>query len=253
MAHIRMIIEYDGTDFFGWQVQPGKRTVQGEIEDALKQVTGKAVRITGAGRTDTGVHARGQVAHFDEMTELPLPRLQKALNAKTGDDIYIKEIDRVGDDFHSRFSAESKRYCYSILQVPSPLRNRYAWYTSFTLDIPSMKRVIPSLLGTHDFRHFSVHNGDENTECCLRNIDISENHGELCICIEGNRFLRKMMRGIIGFMFDVGRGRFAARDVDAALAGDVSDLYFVPARGLVLCSVSYPDNYEVKDKAENNG
>ncbi len=252
MAHIRIIIEYDGTNFYGWQVQPGRRTVQGEIEDALKRLTGKAVRITGAGRTDTGVHARGQVAHFDEVTDLSLARLQKALNAMIGDDIYIKQVDRVAGDFHSRFSAVSKKYCYSILQIPSPLRNRYAWYTSFTLDVPSMKLVIPSLLGSHDFRHFSVQNGKENTECCLKNIDITEDHGELRICVEGDRFLRKMMRGIIGFMYDVGRGRFAARDIDAALAGNVPDLYFVPACGLVLCSVQYPDKYVIEGDPENN-
>ncbi len=253
MAHIRIIIEYDGTDFYGWQVQPSRRTVQGEIEDALKRLTGKAVRVTGAGRTDTGVHARGQVAHFNGVTELSLSQLQKALNAMTGNDIYIKRIDRVTEDFHSRFSAVSKKYCYSILKVPSPLRNRYAWYTSFTLDVPSMKRVIPSLLGTHDFKHFSVHNGKENTECCLRNIDITEARSELCICVEGDRFLRKMMRGIIGFMYDVGRGRFAARDIDAALAGNVPDLYFAPACGLVLHSVDYPDKYVIDDKLENHG
>ncbi|UCC11080.1 MAG: tRNA pseudouridine(38-40) synthase TruA [candidate division WOR-3 bacterium] len=252
MAHVRIIIEYDGTDFCGWQIQPGRRTVQGEIEDALKRLTGKAVRITGAGRTDTGVHARGQVAHFQELSELPLSRLQKALNAMTGDDVYVKQVDRVAEDFHSRFSAVSKTYCYSILQVPSPLRNRYAWYTSFTLDVPSMKRVIPSLLGTHDFKHFSVHNGNENTECCLKKIDITEAHSELCICIEGDRFLRKMMRGIIGFLYDVGRGRFASRDIDAALAGNVPDLYFVPTCGLVLCSVQYPDRYVIEDNPENN-
>lgn len=243
MANIRIVIEYDGTDFHGWQVQPNKRTVQGEIEDALKRLVGKAVRIIGAGRTDTGVHALGQVANFDEAT-YSLSRIQKALNAMTGDDVHIKRIDRVTPDFHSRFSATFKKYRYSILQTPSPLRNRYAWYTSFTLDVSLMKTIIPSLLGTHDFKHFSVHNGDENTECCIQNIDITQTGAELCIGVEGNRFLRKMMRGIVGFMYDVGRGRFAARDVDAALAGDVPDLYFVPARGLVLCSVHYPAVYE---------
>jgi tRNA pseudouridine38-40 synthase len=244
MANIRIIIEYDGTDFHGWQVQPNRRTVQGEIEDALKRLVGKTVRIVGAGRTDTGVHAIGQVANFDEATGLSLSRIQKALNAMTGDDVYIKRIDRVASDFHSRFSASSKKYQYSILQTPSPLRNRYAWYTSFTLDISLMKKLTRSLLGTHDFKHFSVRNGDENTECSIQNIDITETRIELCISIEANRFLRKMMRGIVGFMYDVGRGRFAVRDIDAALAGDVPDLYFVPARGLVLCSVRYPSTYE---------
>jgi len=244
MTPIRIVIEYDGTDFHGWQVQPEKRTVQGEIEDALKRLVGKAVRITGAGRTDTGVHATGQVAHFDEVTDLSLAQIQKALNAMTGDDVYIRSIDRVDDDFHSRFSAISKKYCYTILLLPSPLRNRYAWYTSFTLDVQAMKEVIPSLAGTHDFRHFSVHNGDENTECCIQRIDVTQCQTELCIAVEGNRFLRKMVRGIVGFMYDVGRGRFAARDTDAVFAGDVQDLYFVPARGLVLCSVHYPAVYD---------
>jgi tRNA pseudouridine38-40 synthase len=108
MARIRIVIEYDGTDFHGWQVQPDKRTVQGEIEDALKRLTGKDVRITGAGRTDTGVHAVGQVAHFDEVTDLSPAQVRKALNAMTRDDVYIRSIDRVDEGFHSRVSATSK-------------------------------------------------------------------------------------------------------------------------------------------------
>jgi tRNA pseudouridine38-40 synthase len=244
MARIRIVIEYDGTDFHGWQVQPDKRTVQGEIEDALKRLTGKDVRITGAGRTDTGVHAVGQVAHFDEVTDLSPAQVRKALNAMTRDDVYIRSIDRVDEGFHSRFSATSKTYCYTILRVPSPLRNRYAWYTSFALDVPSMKQVIPCLTGTHDFRHFSVHNGDENTECSIQNIAVTESRLELCITVEGNRFLRKMMRGIVGYMCDVGRGRFAAQETEAVLSGDVQDIYFAPARGLMLCAVHYPAEYD---------
>ena len=252
MARIRIVIEYDGTDFHGWQVQPDKRTVQGEIEDALKRLTGKTVRITGAGRTDTGVHAVGQVAHFDEVTDLPPAQVQKALNAMTRDDVYIRSIDRVDDGFHSRFSAISKTYCYTILRVPSPLRNRYAWYTSFVLDVSSMKKVIPCLTGTHDFKHFSVRNGDENTECSIRNIAVTESRLELCITIEGNRFLRRMMRGIVGYLCDVGRGRFAAQDTKAVLSGDAGDLYFAPAHGLMLTAVHYPAEYDTGSEQANS-
>lgn len=243
MAHIRLVIEYDGTHFNGWQVQPAQRTVQGEIENALQRMLGTDVRITGAGRTDTGVHAAGQVAHFDESGAMPLERIQKALNAMTGDDVYIKRIDRVPPDFHSRFSAVSKRYTYAILQTPSPLRNRYAWYTPFRLDVAAMRGLIPSLTGTHDFKYFSVHNGEGTTECSIQHIEITGTGGDLSISVEGNRFLRKMMRGIVGFMHDVGRHRFCPEDVNAAFAGDLSDLYFVPARGLVLDRVRYPDKY----------
>jgi len=234
-----MLIEYDGTDFFGWQYQPRKRTVQGEIERALQQLTNENIRIIGAGRTDQGVHALGQIANFHTASQLACIRIRDGTNSLIGDDVYVKKIDQVSDDFHSRYSAKCKIYHYHMIFEPSPLKLRYNWFSKYELDISKMEKVKSELIGEHDFRNFSVNNGDDNTICTLHSIDLTENKAEIIIKLSGNRFLRKMVRGIVGFMHDVGRGRFSSDSAHDLFCGKIKKIYFAPPQGLCLVKVKY--------------
>ena len=234
-----MTIEYDGTDFSGWQYQPDARTVQGDIEEALKKLTNRAVRIIGAGRTDQGVHALGQVANFHTDTHLTAYQIKQGINSLTKNDVYIKRVDAVGDDFHSRFSAKEKRYRYQILSEPSPMRMRYSWFTKYKLDVSRMRKVIPYLQGEHDFKNLCAQEEAGNTLCTITGMSLTADAGQSIIEFRGNRFLRKMIRGIVGFMHDVGRGRFTPENIHDVFEGKISDLYFAPPHGLCLVEVKY--------------
>ncbi|MEO0142504.1 MAG: tRNA pseudouridine(38-40) synthase TruA [candidate division WOR-3 bacterium] len=156
MRNFKLTIEYEGTDFFGWQYQPNKRTVQGEIESALKRITKENIRVIGAGRTDQGVHALGQVANFKTESEIKPENLKDALNSLIADDVYIKEIIEVPLDFNARSSAKSKIYQYNIMRKYSPLQRRYFWLVEYTLNLGEMKRAIRYFIGEHDFKNLSV-------------------------------------------------------------------------------------------------
>lgn len=239
MRNLKFTIEYDGTDFHGWQIQPGDRTVQGDIESALQQLLQEPVRIIGAGRTDQGVHARGQVANCSILSSMRSENIRSGLNALTSDDIYIRSIEEVAPDFNSRFCAHAKIYHYYMIPEPSPCMLRYNWFVPYTLDISCMRVVAPHFIGEKDFRHFAVGNGKENTQCTIFDIALTEHESRLIIRIKGDRFLRKMVRGIVGFLHDIGRGRFSPDDVPAAFAGSLKDLYFAPPHGLFLMKVDY--------------
>jgi len=239
MINIRMLLEYDGTDFFGWQYQPHKRTVQGDIETALNKITNETIRVTAAGRTDTGVHALGQVINFFTASKLDLRQMRTALNSLTADDIYVRSISQADDTFHSRYSAKSKVYHYHIIFEPLPLKIRYNWYVSRALDVPYMKKIIPYVVGEHDFRNFSAADGNDNKLCTIFTMNLTEEYLGIIIHIEGDRFLRKMVRGIVGFMYDVGRGRFGPYDIKNVFSGSLQDIYFAPPQGLCLVKVRY--------------
>lgn len=239
MKKIRIDIEYDGTDFHGWQYQPDRRTVQGELEKALQTILNERIRITGAGRTDAGVHALGQVAHFETNNNLDLERLRRAINAKTADDVHIKQIQQAADDFHSRFSAVAKLYQYNIISAPSPCRVRYNWYVKYRLDIERMQEAAHHCLGEHDFKGFSAEDEKENSYCKIYRIGLTEEAQRIIIVVEGNRFLRKMVRGLVGFLTDIGRSRFPPHDIKKALDGVRYDNFFAPPQGLFLMEVRY--------------
>lgn len=239
MQNLRIFIEYDGTDFYGWQYQPNARTVQGEIENALEQLLNAKIRIIGAGRTDHGVHAICQVANFHTSSNLKLHQIKKGINSLTEDDVYIKDIDVVDNDFHSRYSAKTKIYHYYIVLEPSPLKLRYNWFVKHKLNVTKMKKVIPYILGEHDFKLFSANKGKDNTVCTIYNMNLTEDNSHIIIKIEGNRFLRKMVRGIVGFIHDVGRGRFSPGNVKEVFNSKIKDIYFAPSHGLCLVEVKY--------------
>ena len=240
MRNIRMLVEYDGTDFHGWQYQPDEKTIQGELQRALKSITGEDLIITGAGRTDRGVHAYGQVANFHTSSTMGMEDLLRALNATIDKAIVIKRTDEVPDDFHSRFSARSKIYSYRIIFEPSPFELRYCWFVKYKVDLSLLERVFALIMGEHDFANFSAQEeNDKNALCTIKSIRLTNNNGKVIITIEADRFLRKMIRGIVGFAVDVGRGRFAVNDTAGIFQGQTTDLYFAPPQGLFLMEVKY--------------
>jgi len=251
MRNIKLTIEYDGTDFYGWQYQPDKLTVQGEIEKAIKKITNEDIRIIGAGRTDQGVHAFAQVANFKTELKISPEKLKKALNSLTGDNIYIKEVVDVSLDFHARFSAKSKIYQYKIMRQPSPLNRRYYWFVEYKLNLEMIQKVILYFTGEHDFKNLSVAdethgeiqkstpNCTESTVCVVYDLSLTYNDSRIIITIEANRFLHKMVRGIVGTLVDIGRGRFKSDDINNIFAGKIKNLYFAPPQGLCLMEVRY--------------
>lgn len=239
MRNIKLVLEYDGTDFHGWQYQPDERTVQGDLEHALCRLMQKKIRVIGAGRTDQGVHAYGQVANFSTDSAMELLHMKKAINAMTSDDLSVRIIEEVPSDFHSRYSAQAKTYSYYLLHEPSPLRRRYAWILSHHLDTEEMRKTAHLLVGRHDFKNFAVGNGDSTGECTIRDITVEGDSQQTTIMVGGDRFLRRMIRGMVGFLYDVGRKRYQPHDTHKVFDGRLKELFFAPAHGLFLVKVHY--------------
>lgn len=240
MKNIRIKVEYDGTDFSGWQEQPDRRTVQGELQAAARRITGEGIRIIGAGRTDQGVHALGQVAHFFTGSVLSPETIRGGINAVTGPDVHIHVLEEVDLSFHSRFSAQSRVYQYRIARRPSPIRRRFSWPSPYRLDVELISAAMVSFKGRNDFKHFSVQEQPgKNTVCEVRGIDLTMTEDEIIINIEADRFLRRMVRGMVGFLIDIGRGRVDPDDTKKVLSGDMEHVFFAPACGLSLVKVNY--------------
>jgi len=241
--HYRLIVEYDGTEFHGWQLQPDRRTVQGTLETALARLLGQPIRVAAAGRTDAGVHAAGQVVCFHSARQLPLATLRRALNALTPDDLTVCAADTVPDDFDARRAARSRRYVYRIWNrpEPSPFWRRYAWHVPRALDRAAMQSAADALVGEHDFSSFRA------TGCAaahpVRRVLRSalERRGALLAYeIEATAFLRHMVRNIVGTLVEVGQGRRSA-DFAALLAARDRGLAAAtaPAHGLCLVEIRY--------------
>ncbi len=246
MRNIAIQLEYDGTHFVGSQYQAQGRTVQGEAERAWQRLTGEERRWTFAGRTDAGVHAQGQVANVRTITTHSLVTLQKALNALLPPDIVVRAIWEVSAEFHARRSAVERRYRYTILNqvAPAALQRHRWWHVWPPLDLGAMRTAAHYLVGEHDFGSFGVvDHGSTVRNClwghCLR----QERDGYALIVIDlaANGFLRHMVRTITATLVDVGRGKLAARDVQALLAqADRSRVHsMAPAHGLSLMAVQY--------------
>ncbi len=223
MRRFRATLEYDGTEFSGWQLQPDARTVQGELEAALERVTGALSRPTAASRTDAGVHARGQVAHFDSDTRLSPLELRRALNAELPRDAALLELREVPPSYHARRDATGKRYVYRILArgSPSPLRRRFVWHLRQRLDLPGMQAASAALLGRHDFAAFRGVPGGapaEDTERTLDRLEWLRDGDELVLVAEARSFLRHMVRNVVGTLVEVGAGRLAPASIPGILA-----------------------------------
>lgn len=247
----RLTIQYDGTDFHGWQVQEGGlRTVQGELERVLSLIEGRKVDVHGAGRTDAGVHAEAQVASVRLGRGLTPERLRDAVNGNVGRDLRVIEAAEAGDDFHARYSAKGKTYCYRVFneRFVSPFWSRYAHGETRPLDVERMRRAARLFLGEHDWTAFSAAQTDVGSRVRrVTGFDIAERHDargrgrliEMRASAEG--FLRYMVRSMAGTLLAVGRGEMdeetvgrAVRTGERALAGPTA-----PAHGLTLEEIRY--------------
>jgi tRNA pseudouridine38-40 synthase len=249
--NFKLTLQYDGTEFHGWQVQPGgQRTVQGEVAGALSLIEGREVALHGAGRTDAGVHAEGQVASVRLSRELTPEKLRAAVNGNTERDVRVIEAEVAQDDFHARFSALGKTYCYRIFQARfmSPFWARYAHHEARTLDTGKMRELASMFLGEHDWTAFSCAQADVETRVRrVTELEIDERfdergHGRLIeIRVSADGFLRYMVRSIAGTLVAAGRGEIDASRIERALRSRDRSLAAAtaPARGLTLVKVHY--------------
>lgn len=210
-------VEYDGTEFSGFQVQPGGRTVQGELERALSRLNGgKRIRIDAAGRTDAGVHAQDQVIAFSYSGRLSGPRLGRSLEALLPADVSVGRLRRVAPGFQPRYAAVLREYRYSIWNGPrSPLRERYALGVREPLDVPAMRKAAEAFVGRHDFSAFS--RGDRQPIRTLHGVRIRRQGRTITIDVTGDAFLRQMVRSIVAALLRIGRGEATTEDLEAAL------------------------------------
>jgi len=246
VTNFRLTLEYDGTDFDGWQIQAGgRRTVQGSLQEGIAQVTGRLVQVEGSGRTDAGVHAWGQVASVQLETRLDASTLQRALNGVLPRDISVTEAVAAPADFRARGDARSKLYCYRFWNgaTPSPLRARFSSWEPRPLDLEAMRAAARALSGRHDFASFQAAGSSvAHTVRTLSRLELhGEVRGEIDLLAEGNGFLRHMVRNIAGTLVEVGLLRRAADSMPALLAARDRRRAgpTAPAAGLALVRVHY--------------
>ena len=246
----KLLIQYDGTDFHGWQVQGSERTVQGELQRVLSLIEGADVHVAGSGRTDAGVHAEGQTASFKMSKSFTPEKLRGAINGNLWRDVRVLSVEKMPDDFHARFSAKGKTYVYRAINAPviSPFWVRYAHHETRPLDVARMREASRFFLGEHDWTAFSSANSDSENK--VRTVsdfsveaiwDARSNSSLIELRITGNGFLRYMVRSFAGTLLEVGRGE---KDFDtiqtAIVTGDRSLAGITaPAHGLTLVKVYY--------------
>ena len=258
MQNIKLTLAYDGTDFSGWQIQPGQRTIQGALSDVLENLTKQRLHIQGAGRTDAGVHAAGQVANFKTEAELSAGEFQRAFNALLPSSIRIIAAEEAEPDFNARWNAVAKTYRYRIFRgrVVSPFLWRYVQHDCFPLDFNAMAEAARRFEGEHDFTSFAASTGSEEedrdrtmTRVIYRSemsrADNGDSPGtaeEWIYTVRGKSFMRHMVRKIVGTLVDVGRGRLQPEDIvrtfelrDRSKSGPT-----MPPQGLCLVEVEYP-------------
>jgi tRNA pseudouridine38-40 synthase len=243
----KIIIEYDGTRYHGWQIQPNGISIQEVLQKTLQKITKEKVTIFASGRTDAGVHAEGQVAHFSSSARMTCRDFIMALNSLLPSDIVIKKVEEVADDFHAQYSAIRKSYRYTILNRdhPSALEHHRSYYTQFPLNVDDMRQAALCLVGLHDFSAFRARNcsGRSPIKELFRFEIIQEPEGFIKIHVEGSGFLKYMVRNLVGTLIMVGHGKMAATEVEKILhsrdrqqAGPTAQ-----SHGLCLVKVVYPD------------
>lgn len=245
--NLKLTVEYDGTAFFGWQVQAGRKTVQGELERALLEITGRKTVIIGSGRTDAGVHAVGQVANFKTACRIPAHKWPHALNAHLPETITVTAAAEVRDDFHSQFQAKEKTYRYTILNrdIPSALRRNRVHLIRKPLDLEKLREGATHLVGTHDFRAFgSDMSKKERTTRTLHAVTVEAVGDEIRLDFTGDGFLYNQVRAMVGTLLDVGFGKQPPSWIRTVIDGRdrTKAGANVPAAGLCLMRVAYDES-----------
>lgn len=248
--NFKLLIQYDGTDFRGWQVQPGERTVQGELQRVVSLIEDAEVYVCGSGRTDSGVHAEGQVANIKLQKSFTPERLRGAINGNLWRDLRILQVEKAADDFHARFSAKGKTYVYRVINAPviSPFWSRYAHHEARPLNVNQMNEAAKYFLGEHDWTAFSAAQSDSENR--VRNVtnftvetvwDTRAQSQIIEFRITGEGFLRYMVRSIVGTMLEVGRGEKDFDTIQTAIVSGDRNLAgaTAPAHGLTLLKVFY--------------
>jgi tRNA pseudouridine38-40 synthase len=245
---VQLVLHYDGSAFAGWQLQPDRRTVQGEVERVLAELCGRRIVAQGAGRTDAGVHARGQAVGVQVPERWTAHDLRRALNALLSHDVWVAAAHEMRPAFHARFSATSRRYAYHVGTddgVMSPFRRRFEWAYRRPVAREALDAAAATLVGEHSFRAFAVRGTapvEDSHRCTVLDARWCDRAGGLTFHVEANRFLHHMVRFLVGTMLDIASARRPgddlARLLEAASNDDVSAL--APAHGLVLMHVEYP-------------
>ena len=243
MMNYKLKISYNGENYSGWQIQPNKKTIQGEIEKSLKDLFGKKIDLIGSGRTDSGVHAHNQIANFHFNTNIPEEKIAKAINSKLSNDIYIKTCKRVTNDFHSRFDAINRHYIYNISSQFCPFNYSYEWYIKWkNIDFNILSKCSEMIVGEHDFISFCKSSSIKESNACIVeksmwNID----NNKMIYEIIANRFLHHMVRFLVGTMIEVSRGRISLKDFENLLKGgeNKNKILSAPAKGLFLKKINY--------------
>jgi tRNA pseudouridine38-40 synthase len=245
MRKIKLLLEYEGTRYSGWQFQPNQVSIQGVLESKLHKITKKKTRVIGSGRTDSGVHAEGQVAHFQTTSAMTLQEFLKALNSLLPPDIVVKKVEEAKPDFHAQISATRKTYRYTILNrdYPSALQGWLAHYIATpTLDVTAMRKAVRCLVGKHDFKSFQGSGCTAKTT--LREIyrlSVVKKDGFIRITIDGSGFLKYMVRNIVGTLIEIGWGKWPPEQMQVILKSKNRLLAgpTAPSRGLCLIKVVY--------------
>ncbi len=248
--NFKLLLQYDGTDFHGWQIQENLRTVQGELTAALSLIDGRSVNVHGSGRTDAGVHAEGQVASVDIQREIAPEKLRNAINGNVGKDVRVLQVEEVDPEFHARYSALAKTYVYRIVNGPviSPFWSRYAHHEARKLDRDRMRSAAQLFLGKHDWTAFSAAQSDvEDRVRTISNLEVREQEDErlldpmIEIRVTADGFLRYMVRAIAGTLMAAGRKELDNESILDAIStgGRPLSATTAPACGLTLVSVRY--------------
>jgi tRNA pseudouridine38-40 synthase len=257
MRYFKLTIAYDGTDFHGWQIQSNKPTIQGEIVGVLRRITQEGTIVHGAGRTDAGVHAYGQVGSFRTQSSLSAGEFQRALNALLPPTIRIMQAEEVGPDFNARWSARGKIYRYRLYRgkIVPPMLWRYVLHYPFPLNEEAMREAAARFVGIHDFTSFAASTGSEEddkeraTEREIFSTELvrSADNEELLFTVHGRSFLRYMVRKMVGTLLDVGRGKLAPGDIDRLfeLKDRSKSGPTVPPQGLCMVSVEHEQAWRV--------
>lgn len=252
MKRIKLTVAYDGTDYCGWQVQPNGITIEEVLNREISGLVGEEIRVIGASRTDSGVHALGNVAVFDTESTIPAERFAYALNRRMPEDIVIVQSEQVPDDWHPRYQdVITKTYEYHIYnaEVPNPLKRRTTAFVSFSLDVEQMKKGAAYLVGEHDFVSFcNVRTNTNDTVRTVYDLTVERNGEDICIRITGNGFLYNMVRIIAGTLIRVGRGFYTPEKVKEILeAGKRTEAgVTAPPEGLTLVNIQYGNADESK-------